>query len=389
MQGKKGRHFLQIPGPSNVPDRVLRALSRPVIDHRGPEFQALALSVLSRLKPVFKTAGPVIVYPSSGTGGWEAALVNTLSPGDKVLMFETGQFAVLWREVAQRLGIEVIWVPGDWRHGAQPDEAAKILAADKSHAIKAVCVVHNETSTGCASRIADMRAAIDEAKHPALLLVDTVSSLGSIDFRHDEWGVDVTIACSQKGLMLPPGLGLNALSAKAIAASKTAKCARSYWDWGAMLKFNADGFFPFTPATSLLYALDEALTMLAEEGLANVFARHDRLAAATRAAVEAWGLENLCLEPREYSSVLTAVVMPEGFNADDLRKLILERFDMSLGAGLGKLQGKVFRIGHLGELSELTLLGALGGVEMGLTIAGVPFKKGGVDAAMAYLAKGH
>lgn len=361
-------------------------MSRPVIDHRGPEFSAMATSILARLKPVFKTTGPVLLYPSSGTGGWEAALVNTLSPGDKVLMFETGQFAVLWRDVAQRLGIEVVWVHGDWRHGAPPEVAAKMLAADKAHRIKAVCVVHNETSTGVASRIPEIRAAIDSVNHPALLLVDTVSSLGSIDFRHDEWGVDVTIACSQKGLMLPPGLGLNALSAKAMVASKTAKCPRSYWDWAAMLKFNSDGFFPYTPVTSLLYALDEALTMLDEEGLENVFARHDKLAAATRQAVSAWGLENLCQDEREYSSVLTAVMMPDGCNADDLRKLILERFNMSLGAGLGKVQGKVFRIGHLGELSELSLLGALGGVEMGLSLAGVPFRKGGVDAAMAYLA---
>ena len=386
MQGRHGRHFLQIPGPTNVPDRVLAAMSRPVIDHRGPEFQALASSVLSRLKPVFKTDDAVVIYPSSGTGAWEASLVNTLSPGDKVLMFETGQFAVLWREIAQRLGLDVQFVPGDWRHGASPDEAEKILVADTAHKIKAVCVVHNETSTGVTSRIAEIRAAMNSAKHPALLLVDTVSSLGSIDFRHDEWGVDVTVTCSQKGLMLPPGLGLNAISAKALEASKNAKSTRSYWDWGPMLKMNKDGFFPFTPVTSLLYALDEALTMLAEEGLDNVFARHDRLAEGTRQAVRTWGLEILCLDPREYSSVLTAVVMPGDKGADALRKLILEKFNMSLGAGLGKMQDRIFRIGHLGELSELTLLGALCGVEMGLTLAGVPIKKGGVDAAMTYFA---
>ncbi len=386
MQGRLGRHFLQIPGPSNVPDRVLAAMSRPVIDHRGPEFQTLASSVLSRVKPVFKTTSSVVIYPSSGTGAWEASLVNTLSPGDKVLMFETGQFAVLWREVAQRIGLDVEFVPGDWRRGASPDECERILAADKTHKIKAVCVVHNETSTGVTSRIPKIRAAINAAKHPALLLVDTVSSLGSIDFRHDEWGVDVTVTCSQKGLMLPPGLGLNAISAKALEASKTAKSLRSYWDWGPMLKMNKDGFFPFTPVTNLLYALDEALTMLAEEGLENVFARHDRLAEGTRRAVRAWGLEILCQEPSEYSSVLTAVVMPGNKGADALRKLILDKFNMSLGAGLGKLQDRVFRIGHLGELSELTLMGALCGVEMGLTLAGVPIKKGGVDAAMAYFA---
>ena len=386
MQGRLGRHFLQIPGPSNVPDRVLAAMSKPVIDHRGPEFQALASSVLSRVKPIFKTENPVVIYPSSGTGAWEASLVNTLSPGDKVLMFETGQFAVLWREVAQRIGLDVEFVPGDWRRGASPDECERILNADKTHKIKAVCVVHNETSTGVTSRIPAIRAAMNATKHPALLLVDTVSSLGSIDFRHDEWGVDVTVTCSQKGLMLPPGLGLNAISAKALEASKTAKSLRSYWDWGPMLKMNKDGFFPFTPVTNLLYALDEALTMMAEEGLDNVLARHDRLAEGTRQAVRAWGLEILCQEPSEYSSVLTAVIMPGDKGADALRKLILDKFNMSLGAGFGKMADRIFRIGHLGELSELTLMGALSGVEMGLSLAGVPFKKGGVDAAMAYFA---
>lgn len=387
MSAQKGRHFLQIPGPTNVPDRILRAMSRPVIDHRGPEFAKLGASVLSRVKAVFKTKSHVVIYPSSGTGAWEAALVNTLSLGDRVLMVETGQFAMLWSELAGRLGLKVDLVPGDWRHGVDPAAIEQKLAQDSAHGIKAVCVVHNETSTGVTSRIADVRAAIDRAKHPALLMVDTVSSLGSIDYCHDEWGVDVTVSCSQKGLMLPPGLGLNAISDKALAAGKSARMPRSYWDWQAMLKPNAEGFFPYTPATNLLYALNEALTMLDEEGLDNVFARHKRHAEATRRAVAGWGLENLCLEPREYSSVLTAVLMPEGHDADAFRKLILERFNMSLGTGLGKVQGKVFRIGHLGEFNDLTLAGTLCGIEMGLGLAGVPCQKGGVDAALRYLAE--
>jgi alanine-glyoxylate transaminase/serine-glyoxylate transaminase/serine-pyruvate transaminase len=387
MFTKSGRHFLQIPGPTNVPDRVLRAMDRPVIDHRGPEFAALGKSVLKRIRAVFKTEGPVVIYPASGTGAWEAAMVNTLSPGDRVLMAETGQFAVLWRELAKRLGLEVEFLPGDWRHGADATAIEQALVQDRGHAIKAVCVVHNETSTGAVSRVGDVRAAMDRAKHPALLLVDAVSSLGSIDYRHDEWGVDVGVSCSQKGLMLPPGIGLNAISPKALEASKSSKFLKSFWDWQPMMKANAEGFFPSTPPTNLLYGLDEALAMFEEEGLDNVFARHDRFAEATRRAVAAWGLETQCLEPKGYSSVLTAVRMPDGHDADKFRELILERFDMSLGAGLGKIQGKVFRIGHIGDFNDLTLAGTLCGVEMGLDLAGVPFQKGGVDAALRYLAE--
>lgn len=388
MTFRSGRHFLQIPGPSNVPERVLRAIDRATIDHRGPGFGALGVRVLAGLKQVFKTKGPVVVYPSSGTGAWEAALVNTLSPGDRVLMFETGHFATLWHGLATRLGLDVDMVPGDWRHGVPAAEVEARLKADGGHRIKAVCVVHNETSTGVASDIAAMRHAINRAGHPALLMVDTISSLASIDYRHDEWGVDVTVGCSQKGLMLPPGLGFNAISEKALAASKTATLPRAYWEWQAMLENNRNGFFPYTPATNLLYGLDQALTMLlVEEGLENVFARHQRLAEATRRAVRAWGLDILCLEPREYSPVLTAVVMPDGVDADRVRKIILERFDMSLGTGLGKVKGKVFRIGHLGDFNELMLMGTLAGVEMGLELAQVPFRKGGVAAAMEYLVR--
>ena len=379
------RHFLQIPGPTNVPDRVLRAIDRPTIDHRGPAFQRLATQVLSGLKRVFETAGPVIVYPSSGTGAWEAALVNTLSPGDRVLAFETGHFAVLWKGIAERLGLEVEWVPGDWRHGVDPAVVEERLRADTGHGIRAVMVVHNETSTGVASRIGAIREAIDRAGHPALYLVDTISSLGSIDYRHDEWRVDVTVGGSQKGLMLPPGLAFNAVSKKALEAQGRATLPRAYWDWGPMLEANAKGFFPYTPATNLLYGLQEAIAMLEEEGLDRVFARHDRHAAATRAAVEAWGLEVLALNPREYSSSLTAVVMPEGHDADRLRRVILEQFDMSLGQGLGRLSGRVFRIGHLGAFNDLMLLGTLAGVEMGLERAGVPHRKGGAQAAMRTL----
>ena len=386
MSFRSGRHFLQIPGPSNVPDRILRAINRPTMDHRGPEFGRFTLDVLERLQQVFKTKGPVIPYPSSGTGAWEAALVNTLSPGDKVLMFETGQFAVLWQGLAGRLGLEVDMVPGDWRHGVSAAEVESRLSEDKDHQIKAVCVVHNETSTGVTSNIAAIRKAMDAAGHPALLFVDTISSLASIDYRHDEWGVDVTVGCSQKGLMLPPGLGFNAVSDKALAAAETAGLPNSYWDWQAMLSNNANGFFPYTPSTNLLYGLDEALNMLFEEGLDNVFARHDRMAEATRRAVRAWGLEILCLNPDEYSPVLTAVLIPEGHDADALRAVILERFDMSLGTGLGKVKGKVFRIGHLGDFNDLMLAGTLAGVEMGLGLAGVPYQKGGVNAALDYLA---
>jgi len=385
MGYKSGRHFLQIPGPTNVPDRVLRAISQATIDHRGPEFAQLALEVFQGLQTIFRTTGTVVIYPSSGTGAWEAALVNTLSPGDKVLMFETGYFAALWRNVALKLGLEVDFVPGDWRHGVDPAVVEKKLAADRDRKIKAVAVVHNETSTGATSRVHDVRKAIDRANHPALLIVDTISSLASIDYRHDEWGVDVTVCCSQKGLMLPPGLGLNAVSSKALEASTSARLPRSYWDWEAMIRDNQMGFFPYTPATNLLYGLREALRMLLEEGLDRVFARHLRHAEATRRAVRAWGLEILCLNPDEYSPALTTVVMPEGHDADALRKVVLERFDMSLGTGLGKLKGKVFRIGHLGDFNDLMLAGALCGVEMGLSLAGIPDTKGGVTAALDFL----
>ncbi len=386
MKHRSGRHFLQIPGPTNVPDRVLRATDHATIDHRSQDFAALGRAVLDGLKPVFGTTGPVIVLPSSGTGAWEAALVNTLSPGDAVLMFETGHFATLWREMAKKLGLAIEFVAGDWRHGVDPAEVERHLSADAAHRFKAVCVVHNETSTGVASRIPEIRAAIDRAKHPALFMVDTISSLGSIEYKHDEWQVDVTVAGSQKGLMLPPGLGFNAVSQKALAAAKTARLPRAYWDWQPMLQANDKGFFPYTPATNLLYGLKEALAMLQEEGLANVFARHDRHAEATRRAVTAWGLEILCLEPREYSSSLTAVLVPSGHSADALRQTILEHFDMSLGSGLGRLADKVFRIGHLGDFNDLMLAGTLSGIEMGLGIAGVPHRRGGINAALDYLA---
>ncbi|MBZ5530845.1 MAG: aminotransferase class V-fold PLP-dependent enzyme [Acidobacteriia bacterium] len=384
-----GRHFLQIPGPTNVPDRVLRAMDRPVIDHRGPEFAVLGCEVLDALRPVFGTKGPVVIYPASGSGAWEAAIVNTLSPGDHVLMFETGHFSNLWRDVAQRHSIQVDYVPGNWRRGASPQDAEQRLSEDKGHAIKAVMVVHNETSTGATSQIAEIRRAMDKAKHPSLLMVDTISSLASMDYRHDEWGVDVTVAGSQKGLMLPPGLSFNAISERALAASKTAKLTRYYWDWQEMLKPNRSGFFPYTPATNLLWGLREALQMLHEEGLQNVFARHDRHAEATRTAVREWGLEVLCEEPKEYSSSLTAVLMPQGHDADRLREVILENFDMSLGTGLAKLAGKVFRIGHLGHFNDLMLAGTLSGVEMGLKLAGVPHKAGGAAAALNSLVEAH
>lgn len=381
---RSGRHFLQIPGPSNVPDRILRAIDRPTMDHRGPEFGRLGRRVLTGLRKVFG-AETVIVFPSSGTGAWEAAIVNTLSPGDAVLMYETGQFATLWQGMAARLGLKVEFVPGDWRHGVDPADVETRLRADTAHAIKAVMVVHNETSTGVTTRVPEVRRAIDAAGHPALFMVDTISSLGSMDYRHDDWGVDVTVAGSQKGLMLPPGLGFNAVSAKALAAGKSGGMPRSYWDWAEMLGPNATGYFPYTPATNLLYGLDEAIKMLDEEGLPQVFARHDRFAAATRAAVRAWGLEVLALNPAEYSSVLTTILMPEGHDADALRGVILQHFDMSLGAGLGKLKGRVFRIGHLGDFNDLMLMGTLSGVEMGLALAGVPHRSGGVLAAMTML----
>jgi alanine-glyoxylate transaminase/serine-glyoxylate transaminase/serine-pyruvate transaminase len=382
-----GRHFLQIPGPSPVPDRILRAMDMPVIDHRGPEFQKLGRRVLSGIKTIFKCAGPVVIYPASGTGAWEAALVNALSPGDKVLMAETGHFASLWQTMAMRLGLEPELLPTDWRAGAPADAIEARLKDDKDHVIKAVCVVHNETSTGCTSRIDEVRRAIDNAGHPALLMVDTISGLGSMDYRHDEWGVDVTVSGSQKGLMLPPGISFNALGEKALAAAKTSRFPKSFWGWEEMVAINATGFFPYTPATNMLYALAEAIDMLHEEGLENVFARHDRHAEATRRAVRTWGLEILCRDPKYYSSVLTAAVMPEGHSADEFRKIVLENFNMSLGSGLSKVAGKVFRIGHLGDFNDLTLIGTLGGVEMGLGLAGVPHQKGGTQVAMDYLAQ--
>jgi alanine-glyoxylate transaminase/serine-glyoxylate transaminase/serine-pyruvate transaminase len=387
MTRAAGRHFLQIPGPTNVPDRVLRAIDFPTMDHRGPEFGRLGREVLEGMQRVFQTRGHVVIYPASGTGAWEAALVNTLSPGDKVLMAETGHFATLWQKMARRLGLEPEFIAGDWRTGADPQAIEARLREDRAHAIQAVCVVHNETSTGVVSRIHEIRKAIDSAKHPALFMVDTISSLASIDYRHDEWGVDVTVGGSQKGLMLPPGLSFNAVSAKALAAAKSARLPRSFWDWGEMIASNKDGYFPYTPATNLLYGLREALRMLLEEeGLENVFARHRRHAEATRRAVRAWGLEVLAKNPLEYSASLTAVLLPAGHDADKVRKRILEEFDMSLGTGLGKLAGKVFRIGHLGDFNDLTLLGTLAGCELGLQLSGVPVKKEGVQAAMAYLA---
>jgi alanine-glyoxylate transaminase/serine-glyoxylate transaminase/serine-pyruvate transaminase len=388
MAFSSSRHFLQIPGPTNVPDRVLRAIDRPTIDHRGPEFAKLGKEVLAGLRKVFRTAQPVVIFPASGTGAWEAALANTLSPGDRVVMFETGHFATLWHEMARRLDVRPDFVPGDWRHGVDPTTVEQKLRGDPQHEIRAVCVVHNETSTAVASRIPEIRAAIDRAKHPALLLVDTISSLGSIDYRHDEWKVDVTVAGSQKGLMLPPGLSFNAVSQKALEASRTAKLRRSYWDWQPMLQANESGFFPYTPATNLLYGLREALQMLEEEGLDNVFQRHARHGEATRRAVRAWGLELNCADEREHSNSLTAVRLPDGHDADKLRAIILDRFDMSLGQGLGKLKGKVFRIGHLGAFNDLSLCGTLAGVEMGLTLAGVPHQPGGVAAALQYLSQG-
>jgi len=380
-----GRHFLQIPGPTNVPDRVLRAIDRPTIDHRGPEFARLTQEILEGLEEVFRTRGPIVTYAASGTGAWEAALVNTLSPGDRVLMFETGHFATLWRAMAERLGLVVDFVPGDWRSGVDPARVEAKLAEDRGRTIKAVMAVHNETSTGVASRIAEVRQAIDRAGHPALFMVDTISSLASIDYRHDEWGVDVTVAGSQKGLMLPPGLSFNAMSEKALAAGKHAKLPRSYWRWDETIAMNRQGYFPSTPATNLLYGLHEALAMLREEGLPNVFARHARHAEATRRAIRAWGLEVLCRDPAEYSGSLTAVLMPEGHDADALRKEILARFDLSLGTGLGKLAGRVFRIGHLGWFNDLMLCGTLCGVEMGLAVRGVPHRTSGVGEALAYL----
>ena len=384
---RSGRHFLQIPGPTNTPDRVLRAMAQPTIDHRSAEFAALGRSVLEGLQRVFQTSQPVVMYPASGTGAWEAALVNTLSPGDRVLAFDIGEFSKGWAEVARRLGLDVDLVDGDWRHGVDPDIVEARLTEDRGHRIRAVLVVHNETSTGVTSRLPEIRRAIDRPGHPALLLVDAVSSLGSIDLRHDEWRIDVTLSGSQKGLMLPPGLSFNAVSEKALAASRANRMPRSYWDWEDMLQHNPAGFFPYTPATNLLYGLREALAMLTEEGLDQVFARHARHGEATRRAVRSWGLEILCANAEEYSASLTAVMMPAGHDERELRRIVLERFNLSLGAGLTKLQGKVFRIGHLGDLGDLTLLGTLAGIEMGLDLAGVPHSPGGVKAAMDYLAR--
>ena len=385
MSYRSGRHFLQIPGPTNVPDRVLRAMAAPTIDHRGPEFRALARQLLADVRQPCGTTGPVAMYPSSGTGAWEAALVNTLSPGDAILAFETGHFATLWCQMARRLGLEVDFVPGDWRHGVPADQVLARLDADPGHRVKAVTVVHNETSTGVTSQIPPIRAAIDSAGHPALLIVDTVSSLGCVDYRHDEWDVDVTVWCSQKGMMLPPGLGLNAVSEKALEASRNARLPRSYWEWQPMLAAAETGVFPYTPPTNLLYGLREALAMLGEEGLPAVFARHARFAEATRRAVRGWGLEIVCLDPVGYSDTLTAVIVPDGHDADQVRAIILDRFNMSVGNGLGRLAGRVFRIGHLGDLGDLSLAGTLCGVEMGLTLAGVPVARDGVRAALDYL----
>ena len=386
MSFRSGHHFVQIPGPTNIPERVLRAMDRQIIDHRGPEFARLALEVLPAMRELVKTKdGHVILYPSSGTGAWEAAIVNALSPGDRVIAAETGQFSNLWVEVAKKLGIEVDLIPGDWRTGADPEEIARRLQADSQRRIKAVMVVHNETSTGVVSRVADVRAAIDRTGHPALFLVDTVSSLGSIPYRHDEWRVDVTVGGSQKGLMLPPGIGINVVSPKALEASKSSRFARAYFDWAPIVAANAQGFYPYTPPTLLLFGLRESLAMLREEGLDNVYARHARLAEAARRAVRGWGLEILVRDPREYSNTLTAVVVPEGVDADAIRTTILERFDMSLGIGLGKVKGRVFRIGHLGSINDLMLCGALCGVQMGLRACGLEVGDG-VGAALTYLA---
>ncbi|MBL6780311.1 MAG: aminotransferase class V-fold PLP-dependent enzyme [Candidatus Puniceispirillum sp.] len=380
-----GRHFLQIPGPTNVPDRVLRAMDYPTIDHRGPQFAEIGAKCLAGMKTIFKTDSHAVIYPASGTGAWESALVNTLQEGDLVLMVETGHFASLWHKMASRLGLETEFLATDWRRGVDPQQVEDRLRADTENKIKAVCIVHNETSTGSTSRVNEVRLAMNNAGHDALLLADTISSLASIDFRHDEWGVDVTVAGSQKGLMLPPGLSFNAVSEKALAVAKKGGMRRSYWDWEEQITANKDGAFPFTPATNLLYGLVEAIDMLHEEGLDNVFKRHDRHAAATRKAVQAWGLEVLCQEPKDYSSALTAVLLPDGHNADAFRAGVLQNFNMSLGNGLAKLAGKVFRIGHLGDFNDLMLLGTLSGVEMGLSLANIPHQKGGVDAAMNML----
>ena len=386
-QFQSGRHFLQIPGPTNVPDRVLRAMDKPTIDHRGPEFAALARRCLDGIKTIFKTQSDVIIFPASGTGAWEAALVNTLQSGDHVLMVETGHFASLWHKMANKLGVVTEFLETDWRRGADPQALATRLSEDTTHQIKAVCVVHNETSTGCTSPIAKIRTVMDDINHPALLMVDTISSLASIDYKHDEWGVDVTVAGSQKGLLLPPGLSFNAASQKALEVARNGGMPRSYWDWDEQIQANKNGAFPYTPATNLLYGLEVAIEMLHEEGLDAVFARHDRHAQTTRNAVQAWGLEVLCQNPENYSSSLTAVVVPDGHDADAFREIVLKNFNMSLGNGLAKLAGKVFRIGHLGDFNDLMLLGTLSGVEMGLSLAGIPHQRGGVETAMQTLTK--
>jgi len=386
MQQRSGRHFLQIPGPTNVPDRVLRAMAAPTIDHRGPAFQELTQEILVGLGNVVQTRSPVVLFPASGTGAWEAALVNTLSPGNRVLMVETGHFATLWKQIATNYGLDVEFLAGDWRHGVNAAEIEARLVEDAAHAIKAVCIVHNETSTGVTSDVAAVRRALDSAHHPALLVVDTISSLASMDYQHDAWGVDVTVGASQKGLMLPPGLSFNALSEKALSASSSATLARSFWDWQPVLKANEQNFFPYTPATNLMYGLREALRMLLAQGLEHVFARHHRHAEATRCAVDAWGLELLCANPSEYSSSITAIMMPEGHDAEKVLRVVLERFDMSLGIGLSKLSGKIFRIGHLGDFNDLSLIGTLGGTEMGLVLAKIPHQPGGVTAALDFLA---
>ncbi len=383
--GPSGRHWLQIPGPSNVPERILRAMDRPTIDHRGPEFKTLALDILDRVRKVFTTQDPVIIYPSSGTGAWEAALVNTLSPGDHVLISETGHFSNLWAGLARNLGFDTEVLQGDWRRGADPMQIEERLRDDPQKTIKALCIVHNETSTGVTSDIAAVRAVLDKLDHPALLMVDAVSSLASIPVDHDGWRADVTVAGSQKGLMMPPGLGFNAISKKALAAHGTAKQPRGYWDWGAMLAINAQGMFPYTPATNLLFGLQAALDMLEEEGLANVFTRHARHGSATRAAVEAWGLELVARNPGERSNVVTTIMLPDDIDADGFRRHVLERFDMALGNGLSKLQGRAFRIGHLGDFNDLALIATLGGVELGLEEYGVPIRTSGLAAGMAKL----
>lgn len=384
---RPGRHFLQIPGPTPIPERILSAMSKQILDHRGPEFQRLAKRLFGNLKTLFNTKNDVVIFPSSGTGAWEAALVNTMSPGDKVLIVETGQFARLWAEMAKNLGLVPVIIETDWKIGADANLIEDHLKKDTDHEIKAVCIVHNETSTGCRSWLQEVRKAIDSAGHPALFMTDTISSLGVMDVQHDAWGIDVTVSGSQKGLMLPPALSLNAISDKAIEASKTASLKKSYFSWADMRATNADGFFPYTPATGLLYGLTEAIDMLKDEGFENVFARHERLAEATRRAVRAWGLEIWCRDEKYYSPAVTAVLLPDGHNADQFRAMVLDKFNMSLGTGLNKLAGKAFRIGHLGDTNELTIMGALTGVEMGLRIAGIPHAKGGVDAAMDYLAE--